>query len=141
DLDEMAGLGAGALERRPDAAGQRDVVVLDQHGIVETKAVIGATAQAYRLLFEDAPPGGCLAGADDLGLVPLARIDQRARRRRDAREPADQVQRSPLGRQHRPRAAADACHRLALLEPAPVGAEAFEAEARVEQLEGEEPGL
>src|SRR5213075_31477 len=97
----------------------------------ETKAVIGAAAQAHRLLFEDAQPGSCLAGADDLGLVPLDRIDERARRRRDAGEAADEVQRSPLGRQQRPRAAADACHRLALLEPAPVGAEAFEAEARV----------
>ena len=77
DLDEMAGMGAGAFERRPDAAGQRDVVVLDQHRVVEAEAVIGAAAEPHRLLFEDAQAGGRLAGADDLGLVAGDRVGQR----------------------------------------------------------------
>ena len=98
DLDEMPGMGARPLKRRADPAGQRDVVVLDQHRVVEAEAVVGAAAQPHRLLFEDAQAGGGLAGADDLRLVPGDRIDQRPGRGRDARQAADQVERGALGR-------------------------------------------
>ena len=38
DLDEVAGGGLGAPEGRADAARHRDVVVLDQHRIVEARS-------------------------------------------------------------------------------------------------------
>ena len=94
-------MGARPLERRADPAGHRDMVVLDQHRVVEAEAVIGAAAQPHRLLFEDAQAGGGLAGADDLRLVPGDRIDQRAGRGGDPRQAADQVQRGALGRRAR----------------------------------------
>ena len=91
DLDEMPGMGARPLERRPDPAGDRHVVVLDQHRVVEAEAVVGAPAQAHRLLFEDAQPRGGLARADDPRLRAGDRIDQRAGRGGDAGEPANEV--------------------------------------------------
>src|SRR5207237_6998447 len=131
DLDEVTGTGARPFERRADPAGERDMVVLDQHRIVEAEAVIGAAAKAHRLFFEDAQARRRLAGADDLGLVARDRIDQRAGRGRDARQSADQVQRGPLSRQYRPGPAADPRHRLATFDPAAFGAEPLHAQVRV----------
>jgi hypothetical protein len=37
DLDHVTGMGLGTRDRGADIAGERDVVVLDQHGIVEAK--------------------------------------------------------------------------------------------------------
>ena len=45
DLDEMAGVRFCALDRGSDIAGQRDVVVFDQNGVVEAKAVIAAMSK------------------------------------------------------------------------------------------------
>ena len=122
DLDQVPGMGPRPPQGRPDAAGQRDMVVLDQHRIVEAEAVIGAAAQPHRLLFEDAQPGGRLAGTDDFRLVTGDRVNQRAGCGGDAGEPRNQVQRGALGRQYRPRPAGDPGHRLASLDAAAVGA-------------------
>ena len=73
DLDEVAGMGLGALDRGADVAGKRDMVVLDQHGIVETEAVIAAAAGADRVFFQRAQSGRRLAGADDARLAFPAR--------------------------------------------------------------------
>src|SRR5262249_8726940 len=50
DLDQMAGGGLCALEHRGDAAGDGDVVVLDQHGVVEAEAVVETAAAADGVL-------------------------------------------------------------------------------------------
>ena len=42
--------GPRALDRRADAAGDRDVVVLDQHAVVEAEAVVAAAAGAHGVL-------------------------------------------------------------------------------------------
>ena len=49
DLDEMAGGGLRAFEHGPDAAGDRDVIVLDQDRVIETKSVIEAAAATHRI--------------------------------------------------------------------------------------------
>ena len=67
---------AGAFERRLDAARHREMVVLDQHRVVEAEAVIGAAAKTHRLLFQGAQAGRGLAGADDLGLGAFDRVGQ-----------------------------------------------------------------
>ena len=101
DLDQVAGMRAGAFERGADAAGERDVVVLDQHRVIEAEAMVGAAAEPHRLLFEHAQAGRGLAGADDLGLVVADRIGQRAGRGRDARQAAEKVERGRARRRAR----------------------------------------
>jgi hypothetical protein len=44
DLDQMPGMGAGALQRGADPAGDCDVVVLDQHRVVEAEPMVRAAA-------------------------------------------------------------------------------------------------
>ena len=80
DLDEVAGMRFRALDRGSDVAGQRDVVVLDQDGVVEAKAVIAAAAGADRVFFQRAQSGRGLAGADDARLGALRGRYQRGRR-------------------------------------------------------------
>ena len=47
------------------AAGDRDVVVLDQHGVVEAEAVVEAAAAAHRVFLQRAQAGRGLARAAD----------------------------------------------------------------------------
>ena len=68
DLDQVAGRLLGAREHRADAAGDRDVVVLDQHRVVEAEAVIEAAAAAHGVFFQRAQAGRGLARADDARL-------------------------------------------------------------------------
>ncbi len=48
---------ARPLDRRPHAAGDGDVVVLDQHGVIEAEAVVGAAADPHGVLLQRAQPG------------------------------------------------------------------------------------
>ncbi len=54
DLYEVAGMLASAIERRANAAGDRDVVVFDEDGVVETEAMVLAPAGADGVLLEGA---------------------------------------------------------------------------------------
>ncbi len=64
-LQHVAGVGAHALDSRLDAAGGDEVVVLDQHGVVEAEAVVEAAAAAYGVFLEQAQARRCFARADD----------------------------------------------------------------------------
>ena len=54
DLDHVPGLRARALERRPDAAGRDDVIVLDEDRVEQPEAMIEAAAGAHGELLEGA---------------------------------------------------------------------------------------
>ena len=101
DLDEMPDRGPRLLERRLHAAGDRDVVVLDQHRVVEAEAVIEAAAAAHRVFLERAQPRRGLAGAADacLGVADLRHVS--GGERGHAREAAEEIQRRALGRKDR----------------------------------------
>ena len=58
--------GAAACSTARDAAGRGDVVFLDQHGVVQADAVVGAAAHAHRVLLRQAQAGQRLAGVHDL---------------------------------------------------------------------------
>ena len=60
-------LRAHALDGRANSAGDGDVVVLDQDGVVEAEAVIGAATGAHGVFFDSAQAGRRLARADDPG--------------------------------------------------------------------------
>ena len=75
--------GAHPRHRRLDAAGQPDVVVLDQNAVVEPHAVIDGAAGAHRVLLERAQQRRGLARVehDD---APARGVDELARQRGDA---------------------------------------------------------
>ena len=52
DPDEVAGMSPGAPDRLADAAGDGDMVVLDEDGIVETEAVVRTATAAHRVFLE-----------------------------------------------------------------------------------------
>src|SRR3979409_765462 len=52
DLDQMAGTRTRALKHGPDAARDCNVIVFDQHRVVETEAVVEAAAAAHGVFLE-----------------------------------------------------------------------------------------
>ncbi len=54
DLDEMADAALCALQRFGDAAGDGNMIVLDENGIVETEPMVAASADANRVFFDRA---------------------------------------------------------------------------------------
>src|SRR6516165_12820967 len=52
DFDEMPGMLPRSFERLAHPACERNMVVLNQHRVVEPEAVVGAAAKADRVLFE-----------------------------------------------------------------------------------------
>ena len=77
DLDQMPDAGARGADGRRHAAGRGDMVVLDQHGVIEAEAVVDAAARAHRVFLQGAQAGHGLARAADARLVALHRLDQR----------------------------------------------------------------
>ena len=84
DLDEMPDRRARALDRRPDPAGDRNVVVLDEHRIVEAEAVIAAASHAHRVFLQSPQARQRLARAGDARLVLPDGIGDARGRTRDA---------------------------------------------------------
>ena len=101
DLGDVARRGARPLDRRADAAGEGDVVVLDQDRVVEAEAVVGAAADAHRVLLEGAQARRRLAGAGDARAVRRDRPRQVAGRGGDAAQAAEQVERHALAGEER----------------------------------------
>ena len=107
DLDQMAGGLPGALEHGADAAGDRDVIVLDQHRVVEAEAVIEAAAAAHGVFLQRAQPGRGLARADDARLGVGDARDERRGRGGDARQVAEEIERGAFGAENGARIARD----------------------------------
>ena len=100
DLDEVTGMRLRAFDGGADAAGKRNVVVLDQNRIIEPEAVIAAAAGADRVFFQRPKSGRGLAGADDLRPRSLHGRYQRGCCRRNAAQMAEKIKgRSLAGEQ------------------------------------------
>ncbi len=85
----LDGLGAatvadGALERRDDAAGEGDVVVLDQDSVGKIEAMILAAATADRVLVDNSQAGSGFARIENAGLRAGNRVDKFAGKGGDA---------------------------------------------------------
>jgi hypothetical protein len=96
----MAGGGLRALEHRADAAGDGDVVVLDQHGIVEAEAVVETAAAAHGVLLQGAQARRRLAGAANAHARARDAAHEFMRRRRHSGKMADEIERHPFGGKH-----------------------------------------
>ena len=92
------------LYGRLHAARKTDVVVLDQHRVEETDAVVRRAAGADGVLLERAQRRRRLARVED-GDAAARRLDEPARARGDAREPLQKVERGPFADEQRPRGA------------------------------------
>ena len=137
-------LARARAQRRRDAAGDGDVIVLDQHRVIEAEAVIAAAAGAHRIFLQRAQARRRLARADDLRLVPATACDEARGRGGDAAEMAEKIQRDALGRQDAARRAGDVAMRSPGATAAPSVRSTRKRDARIDQLEGEpreiEPG-
>ena len=133
----MAHEGLGCAKRLADAAADRDMVVLDEHGVIEAEAVVHGAAAAHRVFFKSAQAGRRLARAADIG---VGVGDQRHIFRghgRDARHARQIVQRGALGGEDRAGVARHARHRGAVARHArAILHQRFKANAGVDQPEG-----
>ena len=107
DLDEMPDMAAHAPDRLGDAAGDGDMIVLDERRIVEAEAMVGAAARPHRVFLERTQERRRLARADDARLGMRDRRDEPRGGGGDAAEPADEIERHALGRQHAARGSLD----------------------------------
>ena len=85
-----------------DAAGEPDVIVLDQHRVEQSDAMVRRAAGAHRVFLERAQRRRGLSGVEH-GDPPARRVDESARARRDAREPLEKIERGALRGQAAPR--------------------------------------
>ena len=113
DFERMRRDSTGTLDRFRHGAGSRDMVFLDQHAAVETKAMVMPAADADRVLFDDAQAGMRLAGVDNLGVSSRDRIDERARRGRDSGEELHKVERGAFADEQSRELAFDFCEHTA----------------------------
>jgi hypothetical protein len=137
DLDQVADMAAHAADRLGDAAGDGDVIVLDQRGVVEAEAMVGSAPCPDRVFLQRPHERRRLARADDARLGVRNRRHERCGRAGHSAEPADEIERDALGGQHAARRTLDRRHRSARRDARPVGDNRAEADRRVHQAKGE----
>ena len=96
DLDQMSDMRPRAFQHRRYAAGDRDVVVLDQDRVIEPEAMVETAAAAHGIFLQRAQARRGLAGAADPHVGAGGVADIIGGQRRDAGEAADKVQRGAL---------------------------------------------
>ena len=103
-----------------DAAGDRDVVVLDQDRVVEAEAVVEAAAAAHGVFLQRAQARRGLARAADARVGACGAAHVIGRQRGDAGQAADEIQRGALADEHgarRARRSSAACCPAATAAP------------------------
>ena len=99
DLDRQA-RPPGSRDGGRQVGREQQVVVLDEHRVVEAHPVVRATTTAHGPLLRDPQPGRRLAGVEDDRAGARDGVHVPARERRDAGQPAQQVERQPLTGEH-----------------------------------------
>src|SRR5262249_32982446 len=92
DLHQVRNPRASKLDRAANAAGQRDVIVLYQHSVIQSKAMIEPATDSDGVLLEHSQSRSSLSRVDDSCAGPFDAVYKRARQRGDARQPLHQVQ-------------------------------------------------
>src|SRR4029077_2469817 len=77
---------------RASSAGDAEVFLLHQYAVVEACAVVAAAAAANRVFLESTQAGRRLSRVEDGRGGSLGQLDEAAGQRRDAAEPAEQVE-------------------------------------------------
>jgi len=126
--------GAHALDRRGDAAGGPDVIVLDHHPIEEAEPVRHAAAVHHGRLLEDAQARRSLARRRDARLRAGSLGDIARRQRGDPRESRQKVQSRTLHGEDRRQRTAHVGDRFAGGEHVAVGARERDRQPLVDEL-------
>ena len=107
DFDVHAGArGMHPVERGSDAAGEANVIFLDEHRVEQAETMVRRAARPHRVLLERAQPGRRLAGIEHRD-SPAGRVDELPRPRGDARQTLQEIERGPLADQQRARRCGD----------------------------------
>ena len=96
----MAGGGLRALEHPADAAGDGNVVVLDQHGVIESETVVETAAATNGVFFERAQARRRLAGTANARARPGDTAHELMRRSGHARETSQEIERGAFAGKH-----------------------------------------
>ncbi len=97
----------GALEHRFDAAGDCDVVVLDQHRIIKAEAVIITAAAANRIFLQRPQSRRRFARTDHARFGVRNPLDELRGRGGNAGQMTDEIKRGALGAENGARIARD----------------------------------
>src|SRR5574338_1569913 len=103
-LDEYVGGGdgAGGGQGGGNAAGRDDVVLLDQHTVIETDTVVDAATDGHRVFLSQAKTRQGLAGIHDMCAGAGHGVHKAARHRGRAGKELEEVEGRPLGGQQGP---------------------------------------
>ncbi len=126
---------AHAFDCGTDAAGEVDVVVLQQDHVEESHAVVLAAAQLHGHFVQHAHPGRGLARVEDLGVETLQPLDVNGRLGRHAAHALHDVQQDALGLKQRAQASRDVKGHVAGRDTVAVVQDLFEFHFRIEALQ------
>ena len=88
----MGAVRASPLDRRPHAARESQVIVLDEHTVVEPHTVIAAAAHPHRVFLERAQAGCGFPSVEELALQPRQLLLEQTSQRSDAAQVLDKIQ-------------------------------------------------
>ena len=127
DLDLKPGVGGlGASDRFRDVTADRNMIVLDQHSVIEAHPVVLRAAHPGRIFFQRAEAGNRLSSIEQDGAGTLHGVDVAPRLGRNAGQMLQRVQRRPLGGQHGARVSVQPHQGGARLRPLTVCNENFD---------------
>ena len=120
DFHHVTGARAHRGHRGPNRSGQREVVVFDQHCVVQAEAMVRPSAAAHGVFLEHAQTGRRFTRVGHARVRSGDQGDEFARRGGDARKAAEKVQRRAFGGEDGACVPADLGNRLAGADGAPV---------------------
>ena len=92
DLHKMTACGENPFDRRRNAPGRSDVIVLDEDSIEETEPVVESAACPNSVFLESAETRRRLARTDNAGVRPSNGLDKMAGGRGDAGETLQEIE-------------------------------------------------
>ena len=113
---------ARAFDRRSDGVRRRvsqrgKMIVLDEHLVEQTEAVVMAATARHRVLLQPAQAGRGLAGVENPRAGPLDRRDKLIRQGRDAGKALNKIKRDAFRAEDRPRRTLNLQQRLPCFHP------------------------
>jgi len=133
-----------ALQRGAHTARSCYVVVLDEHRVEQTQAMVGDTAGGSGHFLQTPQAGRGLARIQDTAARTLNRVDVSPRQGGHAAQPLQEIERHPLALQQLPRRAAHLGQHIARLQPGAVAAQQrqfrYAPALRVNQIQESDAG-
>ena len=116
DLRQYGNARAGALDGKGDRAAHADVIVLDEHAVVQAQPVVARSAQLRGVLLQRAQARSRFARVDQHRPRPRDALDVLRREGGDSRKVLEKIQRGSLHRKQPASRAFDSPHRRACID-------------------------